>query len=533
MKPREPKPTYEELVQLNSALLKENQELKEENMSFRGQLAWLKRRVFGHTSERYHPEDQLSLFSAELATATPEAPVIEEEQVGDTQQSSGASAGKRNKKAHPGRNPIPEHLPRKEVVLQPEGDITGLVKIGEEVKEVVQRTPGSIIVVRYIRPKYAKPEEDGSTSVLIAPAPPQIIEKSYAGASLLAYIICSKFLDHIPFYRMIAQLKREYDWIIDKSTINDWFVACCTMLEPVYKHLLTELADCDYIQADETKLRVQSRHSLDAQGKRVKPDETTKSGKCHIGWLWELHSPERNIVIFQYDKGRGTQGAESALENFHQGYLQADGLGSYNSVAARPGVQRVGCLAHARRKFFDAKDNDPKRAEYALKVFQAIYAHERRTGEFTPEQRKAYRLEHIEPLLSQLKNWADEQSPYTPPKSAMGQAFTYLHLQWPRLIAVLLDGRLKLDNNLAENKIRPIAIGRKNYLFAGSHQGAERIAMIYSLLGTCIARKVEPLAWLTNTLEKLPVTNINQIHTLLPGYVPAQKPEMPVPANNA
>lgn len=532
MKSQAPKPTYEELLQLVYTLSQENQTLKDENLLLKGRLAWLERKVFGPSSEHYHSEDQLSLFSNELAPQTPQAPEVCEQEE-HTPSTGSSSPAKNKKKPHPGRNPIPDHLPRKDIILEPEGDITGLVKIGEEIKEVIQRIPGSIIVHRYIRPKYAKPEEDGSTSVLIAPAPVQVIEKSYAGASLLAYIICSKFLDHIPFHRMIAQLKREYEWVIDKSTINDWFAACCTMLEPVYASLLKELEQSDYLQADETRLRVQSHHALDAQGKKVKPDKTTKSGKCHIGWLWELHSPGQNIVLFQYDKGRGKEGAESALMNFHQGYLQVDGWGSYNTIAARPGVQRVGCLAHARRKFFEAMDNDPKRAEYALKVFQAIYAHERRTEKFTPEQRKSYRLEHIEPLLSQLKTWADEQSPYTPPSSSMGKAFTYLHNQWPNLKAILLDGRLKLDNNLAENKIRAIALGRKNFMFAGSHQGAERIAMIYSLLGTCIARNIEPLAWLTETLEKLPVTNINQIHTLLPGYAPEHKSEMQALANNA
>ena len=210
--------------------------------------------------------------------------------------------------------------------------------------------------------------------------------------------------------------------------------------------------------------------------------------------------------------------ASQTLKSFIKGYLQTDGYASYNGIASLADVYRLGCLSHVRRKFFDALKSDPTRAEYAMGIFKTIYAFEEQAKDFDPEQRKAYRLEHTATLYQKLKDWADEQSLVVTPKSPLGKALTYLHNQWPNLKTIFLDGRLLVDNNLIENIIRPLALGRKNYLFAGSHEAAQRMAMIYSFMATCKAKGVNPMQWLTHTLEHIADTKRSQLHTLLPGY---------------
>jgi len=239
-----------------------------------------------------------------------------------------------------------------------------------------------------------------------------------------------------------------------------------------------------------------------------------------LGWMWVVHDPMKGRVLFNYEDNRAVKGAEATLGRFTQGYLQTDGYKSYNGIAARQGVHRLGCLAHVRRKFYDAQSNDAQRAEHALKVIQSIYAHERLAKEMEPEVRHAYRLEHTLPIYKGFKYWLDEQACMITPKSPIGEAFTYAQNQWPNLMTLFEDGRLLIDNNLIENKIRPLALGRKNYLFAGSHQGAQRAAMMYSFFATCQVQSVNPYEWLKDTLERIADTKLSQLHTLLPGYEP-------------
>jgi hypothetical protein len=232
-----------------------------------------------------------------------------------------------------------------------------------------------------------------------------------------------------------------------------------------------------------------------------------------------VNAPRQRLVVFNYEKGRTAQAAQVLLKDF-AGYLQVDGYEAYQPIAARANVQRLGCWAHARRKFFEARSNDPGRSEQAMEMIQQIYAHEDQCRQSRAEERKAYREQHVRPLMKGFKYWLDEQAVYVVPKSPIGQAFTYAQNQWPYLYAVLKDGRLELDNNLIENKIRPLALGRKNYLFAGSHDAAQRIAMMYTFLGTCAANDVNPYEWLKETLEKIPTTKMTELHRLVPGYKP-------------
>jgi transposase len=498
-------------------LIAENQQLREQNERLKFELEQLKRLIFGQKSERFLPipdaVEQLSLFTQPEVAQQAAAPATET----ITYEREKTSA-----KDHPGRNPIPAHFPVVEITIEPEEDTTGLVKIGEERTETVEYTPASLTKKITIRPKYARPCPGGSTKVLVAALPVRPLEKCIAESSLLAHVIINKFIDHLPFYRQIQRFKRDNNWELSPSTLGDWFAACCTLLRPLYDHLVQQTVNSTYLQGDESRIQVLSPERCDETGKPLKANPKNKSGppgKTHRGWMWVVHAPLLRLVVFNYEKGRTAEAAQTLLNNF-AGYLQVDGYDAYDGLAARAGVHRLGCWAHTRRKFFDAQSNDPRRSEHALALIQQIYAHERECHTATVEERKAYRNEHTRPLMDALKNWLDEQSLFVTPKSPIGQAFTYAQNQWPYLYAILHDGRLELDNNLIENKIRPLALGRKNYLFAGSHDAAQRIAMMYSFLGTCAANEVNPYEWLKTTLEKIPTAKLSELHTLVPGYQP-------------
>ena len=466
----------------------ENVVLKHEKVSLEHEIAQLKKLIFGSKREKYKPTpvavNQLNMFVD-----------MEEDSKQSEPTKTQVKGYTKTKKKHPGRQPLPDHLPVDEIIIEPEQDTTDLEQIGQEVTEVLDYTPASIIKKRYIRPKYAKADGQG---IIIAPMPDRPLPKSIAEAGLLANIAVSKFVEHTPFYRQIQKFDRDYQLPIPSSTINDWFVATCTLLDPLYNKLKEKVLDTDYLQADESPIKV-----LDKD----------KKGKSHQGYMWVYHNPLEKAVLFNYRKGRGQHGPKEILAGY-QGILQCDGYTVYDKIGQSKDITLAGCLVHVRRKYNDAKDNAPKLAEHALQIFSDIYRHERIAKQ--SEDRKGYRDRHIVPQLQELRNWIDQKSITVLPKSPIGKAMSYTVKQWPKILNIFSDQRVELDNNLIENKIRPLAIGRKNYLFAGSHAGAVRIAMMYSLFATCKANNVNPYEWLKATLEKIPSTKISNLSALLP-----------------
>jgi transposase len=497
------------------ALIAENKAQKAEIAQLKFRLEQLERALFGRSSERFVPEqipaEQLNMF-AQQAEPPPQAEPLKE-----------TITYERNKpvakKKHPGRTAIPAHFPVEEEVIEPEQDTRGMVKIGEERTEWVEYTPASLIKKVIIRPKYVKAaaEVDEKTDVFIGPLPDRPIHKSMAGASLLAHIVIAKYVDHLPFYRQIKRFERDYDWRIHKSTINSWFVAVCTLLEPLYNELQQQVLVQDYLQVDESKIKVLTKIIKDKDGNLKVVDTQQKGSKQMLGWMWVVRSPQTGQVLFVYEDNRGKKAANKVLKKFKKGFLQTDGWQSYNQVAARADVQRLGCWAHVRRKFFEARSNDPQRAEFALGLIQHIYTHERKSADYTTAQRMAYRNQHLLPLFRQFKNWLDEQCVYVTPKSPIGKAFTYAQNQWSTLQTIFADGKLLIDNNHIENKIRPLALGRKNYLFAGSHPAAQRAAMIYSFVTSCKEHGINPYEWLHDTLCRISNTKLSELPQLLPG----------------
>ncbi|GAB1857624.1 hypothetical protein MHTCC0001_24600 [Flavobacteriaceae bacterium MHTCC 0001] len=243
-----------------------------------------------------------------------------------------------------------------------------------------------------------------------------------------------------------------------------------------------------------------------------------KIGSTHQGYQWVYHSPLHKLVLFNYRKGRGQAGPREMLEHY-QGYLQCDGYKVYDKFSDQENITLVGCLVHARRKFFDAQDNDPQRAKHALRIFGRIYAKEKQVKAQAAQDmalKQELRLKEIAPLIKEIKNWIDQESLKVLPKSAIGKAMAYYLNQYHKLEAVTLDPRLELDNNLIENAIRPLALGRKNYLFAGSHKAAQNTAMLYSFFGSCKINNVNPRQWLQHVLENINDWNIQDLEPLLP-----------------
>jgi transposase len=463
------------------------------------QLAELKRMIFGSKSERFVAtnDSQLSLFDLE-AQKTHETEKIEVSYVKEKPK---------QEKKSPIRAVLPAHLPRVEEIIEPQGIDENDKKIGEEITEILEYNPAHIFVRKIIRPKYVKADKQ---SIVIAELPSFPIPKGNAGASLLSYILVSKFVDHLPFYRLIEMLKRQ-DLVLSDSTLNGWFNATIRLLEPLYGTLEKQLLESDYLQADESPIGVQDSH---------------KKGALHTGYHWVYRAPVKGLVLFKYHHSRERKAPEEILKIF-SGTLQTDGYQAYQNMKTEGEITLLACMAHARRYFEKALDNDAKRAEYVLGKMQVLYSIERKAlgKEVGFKTRKRYRNLYARPIMVELEKWLKENILQITPKSAIGKAIAYTLNLWPKLVGYLEDGKYEIDNNLIENAIRPLALGRKNYLFAGSHSAAQGAAMMYSFFATCKINQVEPLAWLTDVLARIPEHKANRLHELLPQNWKKQAPE--------
>jgi transposase len=466
---------------------------KSEVEYLRFQLSEMKRLIFGSKSERHITEDpnQLSLFEIEKN----ETPETETETISYTRKKS-------VEKKQPLRLPIPEHLPRRTEVIDPENLPELAKKIGEEITETLEYTPATLYVRKIVRNKYVVEQNDEHTHIAIAELPTMPIPKGNAGASLLAHILISKFVDHLPFFRQVQMFKRQ-DVHIPESTINGWFNASCRLLQPLYEELKKQIQASNYIQADETPIAVLTQD---------------KPGATHKGYHWVYHDPQLMLVLFDYQKTRGREGPDELLK-FFSGFLQVDGYVAYNNLQNAAQIQLLACMAHARRKFEHALDSNKELAKEMLTMFRELYDIEAiaRENNFSFDEIKEIRQREAVPVLQKMEAWLKAKLIQTLPKSPIGMAISYTLSLWSRLVKYCEDGRFCIDNNLIENCIRPVALGRKNYLFAGSHEAAQNAAMLYSFFATCKLNKVEPFEWLKNTLTVIPDTKISQLHTLLPG----------------
>ena len=481
----------------------EYDELIAQNNALRHRLEQLERLIFAAKSERHAPAsapEQMALWDPGADAGAVEAT---KEQITYT----------RKKKDHPGRAKLPEHLPVRRIEVAVDFDVTDLVKIGEEITRKINYIPGKLEIIEYVRPKYALPAErqvDGVPSILIPDVPEQVLPKSIITVDVLVHLIVAKYIDHLPFYRQRAMFKRSFGWEVPKSTINDWFSAGCQLLEPLYPLLQQDVLTTDYLQGDESRIKVLNWTEKDAK----KPDKKN----THLGYMWVFRNPATGNVFFTYRKGRGAKVLEETLSDF-TGLLQSDGYSAYTKFARKPDVELVSCLAHIRRKFFEAKRNHPQLAELALAAIGYLYRIEARCRQrnFSLAERQTMRRRLATPAYEALLEWVDYHQRNNLRQGAMGKALKYAADHLPRLRHYLTDGRLEINNNLIENKIRPLALGRKNYLFAGSHAAAQRAAMMYSLFASCVANDVNPNAWLRDVLLRIKDTRPSKMAELLPG----------------
>jgi hypothetical protein len=273
-------------------------------------------------------------------------------------------------------------------------------------------------------------------------------------------------------------------------------------LKPLYDHLWQRQLHSRYLQVDETTIKVL---------------ETDKPNATHLGYYWVYNDPVANIPMFKYEKGRKSTFPSEVLETF-KGYLQTDGYAGYNATTKREDIVHLACWAHARREFEKAMDNDKKNATVALSLIQQLYQIERDTKEMTPDQRKDQRLQKALPICNIFFKWVAEVSKQNLPKSQIGKACHYATVRFEELTAYLNDGLLQIDNNAVENSIRPVALGRKNYLFAKTHQTAQNAAMAYTFMALCKSQNVNPTKWLKYVLENINQTSIQNLETLMPKY---------------
>ena len=476
-----------------------NQALEQNVLYLKYQVEHLSRMLYGQKRERFEkPELPQLPFEEE--------PQKEEENKTATVETIKVTYQREKRKVtkpHPGRHPLPEHLRVEEETIEPIEDTTDMVRIGEEITDTLAFKPAEFYIHRIIRPKYARKNKEG---VIIAKLPERPFGKTMASTSLLTYIMVSKYVDHLPLYRIIQIFKRE-KIPIAANTVDSWVKQAGEFIQILYDYQKKKMLSAGYLQVDETTIRVL--------------DHRDTKGKTHLGYYWVCYNPIDKSVHFEYHPGRSQEAGKLLLGDFANGYLQTDGYVAYPGIVeSGEGITHLCCWAHARREFEKALSNDEARAEIALGFIQSLYKIERQAREkaMTAAQRKELRLEKSLPILNAMGKWLTEQ--YTSgqmlPNSPINKAFAYALNRWEQLMVYLQDGTLEIDNNLVENAIRPIAIGRKNYLFAGSHEGAKRAAAFYSFFAMCKANDVNPTEWLQYVLDNLPDANIQNLDQFLP-----------------
>ena len=480
------------------------------------QLRLARRRMFGPSSESHAGQGWLFNEAEALIESEPEAgdsaslppPAIE--------PSAQTLADTNKKKARGKRKPLPIELPRIDVVLDvPEAERTcacgtPMVEIGQDVSEQLDIVPMQVRVLRHIRKRYGCPK--GDQAPISAPVPAQVLPKSNASNDLLAMLLVTKYVDGLPLARFEYVLARA-GVTVPRQTLARWVIGTAQALQPIANLMRDVLLGHDVIHMDETPVQV------------LKEPGRAPSSKSQM-WVQRGGPPGKPVILFEYDPSRAQAVPLRLLEGW-KGHLMADGLESYGAIAFCEGVTRLGCWAHARRRFVDASKVLPAgkrgRAHEALALIGKLYAIERDARELNDTERLAQRQSQSRTVIDELRRWLDQVLPTVPPTSVLGGALGYLHRQWPRLIPYLARGDLPIDNNPAENAIRPFVVGRKAWLFSDTQAGARASALIYSLVETAKANGMEPYLWLRNALRALPTaTTVEHFETLLPWNLKAE-----------
>jgi transposase len=482
------------------------------------ELAYLRRLRFGVKSEALAPL-QRDVFEEDWNTdvAAIEAEV---EELADVQPGTTVVNPKRPRA---GRQPLPDHLPRIEHRHEPESCTCGqcgkdLVKIGEDITEQLDVEPAKFFVHRHIRPQYAC---RSCVTITAAAIPPAVIDGGMAAVGLLVWVMISKYQDHLPLYRL-EQIAARHQVNLSRTTLAEWVGRVGLALQPLVDRLIWHLLQGNTLHADETPVA------------QLAPG----SGKTKKAYLWAYRSndlePGPRIIVFDYQPGRSGKHARQFLDNW-RGHLMVDDYGGYKALFSNDGKNaaciELGCMAHARRKFFDLHQasGSPMALE-ALQRIGTLYAIEAEGKDLSIEDRQQLRLEKSQPALRALHEWLRETRVRTANGGTSAKAMDYTLKRSAALMRYAETGCLPIDNNPVENCIRPIAIGKKNWLFAGSERAGQRAAAIQTLLGTAKLNGHNPADWLKDTLEKLPVwpnRRIDELLPLAPEWIEAIKQKQP------
>ncbi len=496
----------------------------------RHRLDQLLRRLYGPRSERINP-DQLSLFD-NPPPSTDEAQVDTNTSADDEADTSEAAPRQKKKGAH-GRKALPTNLKRQRVVH----DLSDAEKccpccqkprvaIGEQTSEQLDYVPASLFVWEHVRRTYAcvdclakaertaEPLPVGTTLESWLPAnaeqqggliqtaamPAQPIAKGLPGAGLLAHVIVSKYVDHLPLYRLESIFARQ-GVELSRSTMCDWMAAAAKLFEPLVELMKRRVLQSKVIHNDDTTVPVQE----------------PGSGKTKTGRLWvSLGDAANPYTVFNYTPNRCRDGPDAFFKGY-KGYLQVDAYSGYEGLFVTGDIKEVACWAHARRKFFEAKTTDERRSHEMLGMIRNLYTVEDEVATIKEDAEKVrYRQQHAKPLLDAIEKWLQENKVQVLPKSPMGEAIGYALNNWTALNRYIEAGYLSIDNNPAERALRMVAIGRKNWLFAGSDAGGATAAVLYSLVGTCKRYGIDPWIYLRDALTQLPTLPPERLGELLP-----------------
>jgi transposase len=454
--------------------------LAAENQQLRQRIDWLVRKLFGRSSEKNHP-NQLAFDLGEngVTPDAPEAPLEVDEVIQARVQR------KRGKRMElPADLPVVEQrIIPEEVLAEPEA----YKQISEEVFEQLDITPAQCFKRRIIRPKFVR-LDDRSLPPVIAPAPKRIIENSIASVSLLLFLVCGKYVEHLPLYRLEQSLKRRFGVLIDRKLMSGWMYRLAQMLAMIYEALRDEVRCAEYLQIDETPVNY------------LNPG----TGKCGRGYLWVYKLPQGS-ALFEWHTGRGADCLKKMLTGF-EGFVQSDGYGAYDSFRHKHGkgtITAVACMAHARRNFYEAR-NESKTAQQIVDQIAKLYQVETKLREHPGLDRRALRQKESVPVLGEIHGMLIEAKGSHLPKSLTGQAIDYALARWEPLTIYAEHAELEIDNNPVENAIRPTAVGKKNWLFFGSAEAGQTSAIFYSLIGSCKALGIIPEEYLNEVFTALP-----------------------------
>lgn len=460
------------------------------------------RRFYGPKSERFDPR-QLLLFGLRVDAMPLDEPSVEEE-AGEPL----VTRRVRNRHKH-GRQQLPDHLPRIDI----EHDLADDEKpcpccgemrhrIGQEVSEQLEYLPASFKVLRHVRHTYTCRRCETTAvdpQITTAAKPPQPIDKGLAGPGLLAYVITSKLGDHLPLYRLEHIFERQ-GVSIARSTMCAWLQAAGELILPLVTLMADRVKQSRVIHADET----------------VVPVQAPGTGRCRKGRIWTYIGDHQNpYIVYHYTPDRTRAGPSTWLAGY-RGYLQADAYGGYDEIYHKGGVTEVACWAHARRKFFDAKSTDGRRSAEMLAMVGELYDVERRAKDLDESARRELRQRESVPALDRIKAWLDDESRIVLPRSPMAGAIGYVLNQWDALCVYATRGILAIDNNAAERALKRVAIGRKNWLFAGNDRAGQTAATLYSLIASAERHGVDPQRYLTSVLAKIGQTSAGEVDQFLP-----------------